>query len=180
MSTRPGPSGIVILIAVLTLFVEVVSGQTDLSKAEQVAQNYMSAFLRGDIEMAADLTHPETLAALRKSFINQLDQANAEGRQEAFLKELGVQHDVNTLRRMNPRDLYVTIVRSNQNSGQNTVLKAMKESKVQIEKSELLNPGEAAVQLKIITFDAGTVFEEPAGVLLTKYEEEWRVKTTLK
>ena len=179
MSNRLGPIGIVTLLAVLSVFADYVNGQSDLSEAERVAKSYMTAFFQGDIETAANLTHPGTLAALKKSFLIQLDKAYAEGRQQALLKEIGVQVDAKTLRNMNPHDLYVTIVRSNQNRGQSDVLKAMKKSKVKIVKSELLNPNEAAVQLKIITPDAGTAVDQTTGVLLTKYGQEWRVKTTL-
>ena len=45
-------------------------GQDSLSRAESVAQEYMSAFLRGDFEKAANLTHPDTLATLKRTFFN--------------------------------------------------------------------------------------------------------------
>ena len=41
--------------------------QENLDRAEAVAKEYMTAFLQGDIEKAARLTHPDTLATLKQT-----------------------------------------------------------------------------------------------------------------
>ena len=43
------------------MYTDYAHGQSDLSGAERVAKDYMTAFFRGDFEKAAKLTHPDTL-----------------------------------------------------------------------------------------------------------------------
>jgi hypothetical protein len=153
--------------------------QSDLSGAERVAKDYMTAFFRGDFEKAAKLTHPDTLATLKQSFLVKLDQAQAEGRQSELLREIGIKVDVRSLRSMNPHDFYVTIIKSNQKRGNFGALKAMNRTKVEVVGSELLNANEAAVRLRIkIPADDG-VDSRAGGLLLSRYKKYWRVKTNL-
>ncbi len=179
MSIRLSHLGMVVLAMNVSLLADYALSQSDLRVAERVAKEYMTAFFRGDFEKAAKLTHPDTLATLKHTFLAKLDQARAEGRQSELLKEIGVTVDVRTLRSMNPHDFYVTIVKSNQKRGRNEALKAMDRTTVEVVSSELLNDNEAAVQLKIkIPSDDG-VDSRAGGLLLRRSEKSWRVKTNL-
>ena len=179
MSIRLSHLGIVVLALSLSLFTDYAHSQSDLRVAERVAIEYMTAFFRGDFEKAAKLTHPDTLATLKQTFIAKLDQAQAEGRQNELLKEIGVKVDARALRGMSPHDFYVTIVKSNQKRGRNDALKAMDRTTVEVVSSELLNANEAAVRVKInIPADDG-VDNRAGGLLLRRYKKYWRVRTNL-
>ena len=154
-------------------------GQDSLSRAEAVAREYMTAFLRGDFEKAANLTHPDTLATLKRTFLIQLDQARNEGRQQELLNEVGIKEDVNKLRTMNPHDFYVTMVKSNQKRGGNEAFKSMTKTQVEVVSSELRNADEATVRVRIkIPSEDGPV-NRAGGLLLRKYNQYWRVRTNL-
>jgi predicted lipid-binding transport protein (Tim44 family) len=168
-----------ILFFITTVFANTAHPQSDLKSAERVAREYMTAFYRGDFDKAAKLTHPDTLATLKRSFLIQLEQAQREGRQNEFLNEIGVKEDVRTLRAMNPHDLYVTLVKSNQKRGSSDALKTMKKTKVEILSSEMRGADQAAVRLRIkIPADDG-VEDRAGGLLLSRYKKYWRVKTNL-
>jgi hypothetical protein len=179
MSIRLSHFGIVALLLCFTVYADIAHCQYDLSGAERVAKDYMTAFFRGDFEKAAKLTHPDTLATLKQTFLVKLDQAQAEGRQSEMLKEIGVQVDVKILRKMNPQDFYVTIVQSNRKRGNSDALKAMNRTKVEVVGSELLNADEAAVRLKITNPAKDGVDNRAGGLLLRRYNKFWRVKTNL-
>ena len=179
MSIRLSHFGIVVLLMCFAVNADIAHCQSDLSGAERVAQDYMTAFFRGDFEKAAKLTHPDTLATLKQTFLVKLDQAQTEGRQSELLKELGVKVDVRTLRSMNPRDFYVTIVKSNQKRGDSDALKAMNRTKVEVVSSELLNANEAAVRLIISNPAKEGVDNRAGGLLLSRYKKYWRVKNNL-
>jgi hypothetical protein len=139
----------------------------------------MTAFLQGNFEKAAKLTHPDTLATLKRTFLIQLDQARAQGRLPELLKEVGIKVDVRTLRAMNPHEFYVTIVKSNQKRGDSGAYKSMKETKVEVINSELLNADEAAVRLRIEMPEEGGIVNRAGGLLLRKYDRYWRVGKNL-
>ena len=179
MSRRLSHIGIAVLSLCFIMYADYAHCQSDLSGAERVAKDYMTAFYRGDFEKAAKLTHPDTLATLKQTFLVKLDQAQTEGRQSELLKELGVKVDVRTLRSMNPRDFYVTIVKSNQKRGDSDALKAMNRTKVEVVSSELLNANEAAVRLKISNPAKEGVDNRAGGLLLSRYKKYWRVKNNL-
>ncbi len=154
-------------------------GQDSLSRAESVAQEYMTAFLRGDFEKAANLTHPDTLATLKRTFLIQLDQAREEGRQQELLKEIGIKEDVRKLRAMNPHDFYVTVVKSNQKRGENEAFKSMTKTQVEVVSSELRNADEAAVQVRIKIPGEDGFVNRAGGLLLRRHNRYWRVRTNL-
>jgi len=171
--------GMVVLLLCFIMPADFAHCQSDLSAAERVARSYMKAFFRGDFEKAAKLTHPDTLATLKQTLLVKLDQAQAEGRQRELLKEIGIKVDVGTLRRMNPHDFYVTIIKSNQKRGNTDALKAMKGTKVEVGGSELLNADEATVQLRIkVPADVGGD-SRAGGLLLRRHKKYWRVKTNV-
>ena len=179
MSIRSSHLGIVVLAFSFSLLADYAHSQSDLRVAEKIAIEYMTAFFRGDFEKAAKLTHPDTLATLKQTFIAKLDQAQAEGRQSELLKEIGVKNDARAMRSMSPHDFYVTIVKSNQKRGRNDALKAMDRTTVEVVSSELLNANEAAVRVKIkIPADDG-VDNRAGGLLLRRYKKYWRVRTNL-
>ena len=179
MSIRFSHFGIVVWILCFIMHADYAHGQSDLSSAERVAEDYMTAFFRGDFEKAAKLTHPDTLATLKQSFLIKLNQARAEGRQSELLSEVGIQVDVRTLRSMTPHDFYVTIIKSNQKRGNTDALKAMNRTKVVVVGSQLLNANQAAVRLKIIIPADDGVDRRDGGLLLSRYKKYWRVKTNL-
>jgi len=153
--------------------------QSDLAAAQRVALDYMTALFRGDIEKAAKLTHPDTLATLKRTFLVNLDQARAAGRQNELLKKIGIRVDVGTLRGMNPHDLYVTILKSNQKRGNTAAFKEMNRTTVEVVGGELFTADEAAVRLKIkIPADDGFDSRD-MGLLLSRYNKYWRIKTNL-
>ena len=119
------------------------------------------------------------MATLKRTFLVKLDRAQAEGRQGALLNEIGVEEDVATLRRMPPQELYVTLVKSNQKRGASDALKHMSETRVEILSSELINPDEAAVRLRIQNPADATFGSRAGGLLLRRYKKYWRVKTNL-
>ena len=125
MSFRLSPFGIVFFSLCIIVYANPADCQSDLSAAERVAGEYMTAFFQGDFERAASLTHPDTLATLKQNFLIQLEQAQREGRQSELLKEIGVKEDAGTLRNMNPHDLYVTLVKSSQKRGNSDAMKSM-------------------------------------------------------
>ena len=171
--------GMVVLMLCFIMSADYAHCQSDLSAAERVARSYMQAFFRGDFEKSARLTHPDTLATLKHTLLVKLDQAQADGRQSELLKEIGIKIDVETLRRMNPHDFYVTITKSNQKQGNADALKAMRGTKVEVVGSELLNANEATVQLRIqVPADAGGG-SRAGGLLLRRYKKYWRVKTNV-
>ena len=171
---------LVILFLGFTLFADQAHCQSDLAGAERVAKEYMTAFFRGDFEKAAKLTHPDTLATLKQTFLVKLEQAQAEGRQGELLEEIGVKVDVRTLRSMNPHDFYVTIVKSNQKRGNSDALKAMmNKAQVEVISSELLNANQAAVRLKVKTPAGDGADNRIGGLLLSRHDKYWRVKTNL-
>lgn len=176
---RSSHFGIVVLLLFFIMYADYAHCQSDLSAAERVAKDYMTAFFRGDFEKAAKLTHPDTLATLKQSFSAKLDQARAEGRQSELLREIGLKEDTRTLRSMNPHDFYVTIVKSNQKRGNSDALKAMNRTKVEVVGSELLKADEAAVRLRIISPAADGAENRAGGLLLSRYKKYWRVKTNL-
>lgn len=179
MSIRLSHLGIVVLALSFSLFTDYAHSQSDLRVAERVAIEYMTAFFRGDFEKAAKLTHPDTLATLKQTFIAKLNQAWAEGRQSELLKEIGVKADAGTLRSMSPADLYVTIVKSNQKRGSNDALKGMDRTTVEVVSSELLNANEAAVRVKIKIPAHDGVDSRAGGLLLRRHKKYWRVRTNL-
>ena len=179
MSNRLCYPVIIVMALSLSLMADLAHSQNDLRSAERVAKEYMTAFFRGDFEKAATLTHPDTLANLKQTFLAKLDQAEAEGRQSKLLKDIGIKVDVKTLRSMNPHDFYVTIVKSNQKKGGNEALKAMDRTKVEVVDSQQLSAKEAAVQVKIkIPADDGVDTRE-GGLLLRRHKNYWRVRTNL-
>ena len=179
MTIRLSHLGIVALAMIFSLLADYAHSQSELRVAERVAKEYMAAFFRGDFEKAAKLTHPDTLATLKHTFIAKLDQAQADGRQRELLKEIGVTVDAGTLRSMSPHDFYVTIVKSNQKRGRNEALRTMDRTRVEVVNSEMLNDNEAAVQLKIkIPADDG-IDSRAGGLLLRRYKKSWRVRTNL-
>ena len=179
MSTRGFQLGILVLTLCLAIISDVAYGQNDLRNAERVAKEYMTAFYRGDFDKAARLTHPDTLATLKQTFLASLDEARAEGRQREMLKDIGVREDVETLRNMSPHDLYVTLIKSNQKRGNNEALQNMEQTTVEIVSSKLLNANEAAVELKINMPSTDGVENRAGGLLLRRYQKYWRVKTNL-
>lgn len=179
MSIRLSNLGIVILAVSFLLLADYAHSQIDLSVAESVAKEYMTAFFRGNFEKAAKLTHPDTLATLKQTFIAKLDQAQTEGRQSQLLEEIGVKVDVATLRDMSPHDFYVTIVKSNQKRGSNDAFKSMDQTTVEVVSSELLNDNEAAVRLKIKIPSDDVVDNRAGGLLLRRHKKYWRVRTNL-
>ncbi len=170
---------IVVLIFIFLLFGFNGHAQDNLDRAEAVAKEYMSAFLQGDFDKAAGLTHPDTLATLKQAFLVQLDQARTEGRQEEMLKEIGIKEDVGKLRAMNPHDFYVTIVKSNQKRGATEAFKSMRRTQVEVVNSELLNANEAAVRLRINMPGEDGVVRRAGGLLLRKHNQNWRIKQNL-
>ncbi len=170
---------IVPLVLGLVVYANVADCQSDLSNAERVAKDYMTAFYQGDFEKAAQLTHPDTLATLKRTFLVKLERAQAEGRQSALLKEIGVKEDVAILRRMPPQELYVTLVKSNQKRGASDALKHMSKTKVEILSSELINSNEAAVRLRIKNPADADLDNRAGGLLLRRYKKYWRVRTNL-
>ena len=179
MTFRFSRFGILFLSLYITVYAKPALCQSDLSAAERVAREYMTAFFQGDFERAAKLTHPDTLATLKQNFLIQLEQAQREGRQSELLKEIGVKEDVRTLRNMNPHDLYITLVRSNQKRGNSDAMKSMSKTRVEVLSSEFLGADQAAVRLRItIPADDG-VENRAGGLLLSRYKKYWRVRTNL-
>lgn len=170
-----------IVTLAVAMFVWVVQGygQDNMSRAEAVAQEYMTAFLRGDFEKAANLTHPDTLATLKRTFLIRLDQARAEGRQQELLKEVGIKEDVGKLRAMNPHDFYVTVVKSNRKRGDNEAFKSMKKTQVEVVSSELRSTDEAAVRVRVKIPGENEIVNRAGGLLLRKHNQYWRVRTNL-
>ena len=177
MLRRLSHIGIVVLSLCFVMYADYAHCQSDLSGAERVAKDYMTAFYRGDFEKAAKLTHPDTLATLKLSFLAKLDLA--QGRQSEMLREMGIKVDIRTLRSMNPHDFYVTIIKSNQKRGNTDALKTMNRTKVEVIGSELVNANEAAVRLRIKNPADDGVNSRAGGLLLSRYKKYWRVKTNL-
>jgi hypothetical protein len=139
----------------------------------------MEAFFHGDIERTATLTHEKTLRGFADIYLRELDKAQAEGREQRFLAEAGVKTDAQALRKMSIHDLYVTVVVSNQKRVSPEGLAAMQRTVVSVERSELLNPNEVAVQLKIIIpADQGNV-TQTGKLLVGKQGDLWRVISNL-
>ena len=170
---------IVSLVISFVLSANVAVGESDLSSAESVAIDYMAAFYQGDFKKAAQLTHPDTLATLKRTFLAKLERAQTKGQQNALLKKIGVKEDVETLRRMPPQELYVTLVKSNQKRGASDAFKHMSKTKVEILSSELINSNEAAVRLKIENPADTGLDNRAGGLLLRRYKKNWRVRTNL-
>lgn len=169
----------VILLVCIAVYANIANSQSDLTSAERVAREYMTAFYRGDFDRAAKLTHPDTLATLKQAFLIQLEQAQREGRQSELLNEIGVKEDVRTLRSMNPHDLYVTLVKSNQKRGNSDAMKSMSKTRVEILSSEMLGLDQAAVRLRIKVPAETGIETRAGGLLLSRYGKYWRVKKNL-
>lgn len=179
MSMKRSHLRLVILAIASLMWTAQGYGQDSLTRAEAVAKDYMTAFLRGNFEIAAQLTHPDTLATLKRTFLVQLDQARADGLQQELLNEVGIKVDSRTLRAMNPHDFYVTIVKSNQKRGDSEAFKLMNRTQVEVVDSELLNADEAAVRLRINIPGEDGFVNRAGGLLLRKYNRLWRVGTNL-
>jgi hypothetical protein len=169
-----------ILLLCITVYANIAHCQSDLTSAERVATEYMTAFYRGDFDRAAKLTHPDTLATLKQSFLIQLEQARREGRQNDLLNAIGVKENIRTLRSMNPHDLYVTLVKSNQKRGNSDAMKSMSKTRVEVLSSEMLGADQAAVRLRIKIPANDGVEDRAGGLLLSRYNKYWRVKKNLK
>jgi hypothetical protein len=171
--------GLFTLLLWFCAFLNNVNAQSNLSGAEEVAKTYLTAFFHGDMEVAANLTHQDTLEKLKKNILLDLEKAQSEGRVQQFLDEAGIKSSPDKFRQMSAHNLFITLVGDNQKRASAAELQAMKRTVVNVEQSELVNANEVSVRLKILLpADRGTV-NQSAILLFAKQGNAWRVKSNL-
>lgn len=171
----------ILIFASLVLFIRISNAESTDRKSsqielEEVAKNYMTAFFLGDLSTAANFTHPDTLNELRRSFLQQLDNAKTAGQDGQFLAQMNIKKDSKTLKKLNSKELYVVLIESDRSKRNETLLQEMKKTTVEVDSSKLLQNGEATVQLKMTSPTVSGTQTQRGGLLLARTGGKWKVK----
>lgn len=170
---------IITFLVFISSLVSAAESKTNLAEIEKIAASYMTAFFQGDISIAANLTHPDTLNELQRSFLAELDRAKQADQERAFLSQMAVNESGQKLREMTALELYITLVGSDHKRDPKA-FEEMKKTKVEVINSKMQNANEAIVYLKIMTPTQSGTKTQNSGLLLSRSGTEWKVKGNAK
>ena len=135
---------LLILIAPFLYGEEIATQRT----AEESAQKYLTAFFHGDLETAAELSHPETLENLKEAYLQQV--ATGAIPEKEFRNQLGVPDD-KELNSIDPNYLFIKLQELNRSGAPPGYHEAMKKTTVTVKSSERSAEGLVMVVLTVVT-----------------------------
>ncbi len=163
------------VLAITLLLSTAHAGQTtSINDAESVAVRYMTAFYRVEMEKVADLAHPQMLNTFHNIFNQELEKAIQTGSEKEFLAKGGLNIDSSKLKSMSARDLFIYVVGSNNMRAPEKFRELMRQTKVTVIKSEMIDSESAKVLLRFIT-PGGPPSGHTGGLLLRIHAGEWKV-----
>lgn len=131
---------------VLALFSAGSFGGESLREAESTAVAYMSAFFRGDIEVAASLTHHDALAQAKAGIVAEFEKANPD---TALVQLFGDKTTAAEVRAMEPIAVYIQAVSANQMRPTEDARAALAKTSVSAAGSSFAGTGRARVTLAL-------------------------------
>jgi hypothetical protein len=134
----------------------------------------MTAFYNVEMEKVANLAHPQTLNAFHKIFNQELEKAIQTGSGKEFLAKSGLNIDSFKLKSMSARDLFIYVVTSNNMRAPAKHRELMKQTKIVVLKSELIDMESAKVLLRFVNPN-GSPSGHTGGLLLRIHNGEWKV-----
>lgn len=154
--------------AMFALWGSAHSQESPLSPAEEAARDYMAAFLTGDVEVAAALTHPDTHERLRTLLLRELDQGSTP-------EDFGISLSVDEIRELNPQRLYAKFTEAIWRSWQDAA-EAMRDARVEVIASRGYSADTVIVQLRTLTPNGrGGLFVQEGEFFLKRTGEAWKV-----
>ncbi len=145
-----------------------------LADAESVAREYLTAFYTGDLQTAADLTHPELLARTKRDF---LQKARAGLLDDTPLGEYVSSMEFGELMQVPPATLFVEIQELSRASAPLQAVEAMSMAQISVVSSERTADDLVRVILNVVVPTAKGGREQDSPVYLKKMHDEYRVTT---
>jgi hypothetical protein len=149
--------------------------EKDMHDAEHIAQTYMTAFYHGDAMAAASQLLPESLENIKTTILDELQKAKKAGKTKELLNQLGFEVDATSLSKMNSREVYAEIIKSNHKKAGKAASLAMKAATVESVKSDLIEPNKIQVSLRIRIPKNGQFITQNSSLSLQKYLGTWKV-----
>ena len=163
-----------ILLAALCIPFAALAQVKAPADAELAARNYMSAFLTGDVQAAANLMDTDALAKLREVFMAELAKVEGTEKEKGFLAYQGIARPTGDIKAMTPFALYVMIVESNHRLNREA-FEAMKATKVEVIGSALTPGGAATVRLRLTKPSGTGASSEETALSMRLVPSGWKV-----
>ena len=120
------------------------SGNTIL--AEKIAEEYLSAFYQGDLNKAAELTHPDQLNTLKLALLSEINSGRLPEQEFRSMAEISDEKELDTL---SPKFFFITMQKANRKGSPAEFLNSMKNAKIKASKSNILSSGLIEVLLSV-------------------------------
>lgn len=162
------------LTFLLFLFALGLSAQEkdSLAEAERVAQEYLTAFYHGDLQTAAELTHPELLAKTKRDF---LQKAQAGLLDDSPFAEYVSSMAFGELMQVPSRTLFIRIQELSRAAAPVQATEAMQMAQISLVSSERTSETLVQVVLNVVVPTAKGGREQDSPVYLKKFHDDYRV-----
>jgi len=162
---------IVLLMAFCCVAVYAQESDT-LAGAEGVALEYLTAFYHGDLQTAAELTHPELLAKTKREFLQRAQAGLLEG---TPFSEFVSSMDFDKLMQIPSSRLYVNIQELSRAAAPPQAIEAMQMAQITVISSEAVSETLVKVNLNVVVPTAKGGREQISPVYLKKFHDDYRV-----
>ncbi len=142
---------------------------------ERVAVKYMSAFFKGDVVTAANLTHRSTLETLRNGFLAIYEQARAAGQGQQFLRDQVNTDDIGVVKKWSLVEVYVKLQEANRLKASRSAQEAMKKTVVTFVKKENFDKNTVRVFMTINIPRGNNPIIQNAACDVAKDNGTWKV-----
>jgi hypothetical protein len=147
----------------------------ELSEPEKIAQEYMTAFFHGNLERSFSLMHPDVLNKQKKAIIDAYDNAKKSGNVEKFRQDFPNIDNLDSTLQLPAKDLFILLAKKGLESASEQDRAAMKKTVVRVIGSLSSENDMVTVSLEITTPTQSGTRKQNAGLILSKYNGEWRV-----
>lgn len=174
-SIGAGRSCLLSLLVTAVALSSIARSQSDALQVEEVAAKYMGAFFHGDLSVAASLTHPETLARIKASFLEELRTATSGTGEPVTPADYGLSLTMREVVELEAEALYVAVLEADR-SRDPVSAEAMRRATIEVIESREGPEGATIVRLRVVTpTSVGGSSAQEVGLLLRASGSEWKV-----
>jgi hypothetical protein len=167
---------LIIAVSLIITHISITGSIADqLSEPEKIAQKYMTAFFRGDLELSFSLMHPDVLEKQKSSIIEAYDNAKKDGNGEKFRKSFHNIDDLDSTLQLPAKEFFIFLTKRDRERAPEQYKEAMKNTVVRVLGSSSLENDGVSVSLEVTTPTKSGPHKQSTGLVLSKYDDNWRV-----
>ena len=167
---------LIITVSLIISHISITGSIADeFSEPEKIAQEYMTAFFHGNLELSFSLMHPDVLEEQKSSIIEAYDNAKKNGNAEKFRQSFHNIDDLDSTLQLPAKDLFIFLTKKYRERAPEQFKEAMKNTIVRVVGSSSFENGTVRVSLEVTTPTKSGPHKQMTGLVLSKYDGSWRV-----